>query len=88
MTENLAWGHNQGSFFQFKCIPIKWTKLDKKYWHMPRGVKGGKEKVEKKNNELSGHFVCHAARLQHRTGRARTSLAQFSSLSIILRNVF
>jgi hypothetical protein len=29
---------------------------------------------KKKKNEFSGHFVCHAARLQRCTGSARTSL--------------
>jgi hypothetical protein len=33
-----------------------------------------KERGGEKNNEFSGHFVCHAARLQRRTGSARTSL--------------
>ena len=32
------------------------------------------ERKEEKNNEFSGHYVCHAARLQRHMGSARTSL--------------
>ena len=39
-----------------------------------RREKKERKKKEKKNNEFSGHYVCHAARLQRRTGSAFTSL--------------
>ena len=39
-----------------------------------------KEKRREKNNEFSGHFVCHAARLQRRTGSACTSLGPIFEL--------
>ena len=38
-------------------------------------IEAGTE-LGKKPNELSGHYVCHAARLQCHTGSARTSKKQ------------
>jgi hypothetical protein len=40
--------------------------------------------VRRKKPEYSGHFVCHTAHLQRRTGSARTSLGQiFENISLI-----
>jgi hypothetical protein len=39
-------------------------------------IMGGEEREKERENNCvnSGHYVCHAARLQRRTGSARTSL--------------
>jgi hypothetical protein len=52
--------------------------LDPRTTPSGRKVIRRREKKERrggeKNNEFSGHFVCHSAHLQRRTGSARTSL--------------
>jgi hypothetical protein len=58
-------------------------------FHDPRTTHSGRKVIRyrerrerKEKNEFSGHYVCHAAHLQQRTGSARTSLGPIMVLIV------
>jgi hypothetical protein len=69
-----------GIFYLFTAFTFKYMFCVSRHFHNPRSTPSGRKVREaeenKKNNDSvdRGHYFCHAAHLQHRTGSARTSL--------------
>jgi hypothetical protein len=74
--------HFSSSFTLIKCIHKFSRPLDIPFWE--KSNKTYKEKRKRKTiNEFSGHYVCHAARLQRHTASALTSLGPKSFYAAI-----
>ena len=57
-------------------------------WEKSKGKREREREKERENNTVNrGHYVCHAASLQRRTGSARTSLGPKEKITVLMEAI-